>query len=750
MKRAVLHLYKGGLQELVIRRTKCEVSDQGDSLGDLTCRSCLENDLRCTFTAPVRKRGPQPGSRKRTHVSTSPHSSYTPHPHSHPLPQLSRSEDQEEASPPVRRQKLSSSSNAVAASVSQARSQRFGGVPSSLVDQLLPLYFTHVHNVWPLIYKPTFNPHTTSLPLLLSMLAIASCINPPHSTNDFPTDRLYRMAEQAVHEARSECRIDLIQSLILLSLRQTGCGDKQSAALLAGQASSMALIMGLNLAPATNLGMSTTATASTAIDVVEREIRSRVYWNTYVLDKTLAEETGRPFVLTYRRSTTPLPSTDELEELETWPPPSISTTSSAQYSGLISPRRGYVMSCFNWTCRLGMIVEDVLNLETQCPPSADPWDIGFLQKTSTQWNTSRNADAVAEQLENWRRSLPSVLSSDQSPAVSPLPHHAVTHAWYHSTRILLNSRFIRRARRSSQSSLTSSESTRSAHQICSEAAQASIDILSHLDRFQLLSVASSDLLHMLSLTALFEAFDTTNPDHNIAHKAKVNFAQCCIWLRDFSKSWPAASSHRVFFEGLIQGGLRISTNDPSRATSRPEAKKMGNSSNTPTLTDNDDPSSPSIPDGLRAVRRHLSISEVAAPTPSATASSMSTEDQASLVSPVTTMSNDPTINPASLFQLPQVYWNHLHSTSGTGTTGTSGTTWNSDFDLGDIDNLVQGGWDPSSNSTSHLVTDMQNDWLSSSGNLDPTATGTDEPNAASAGVQSALMSFIMHAARDAG
>jgi hypothetical protein len=57
------------------------------------------------------------------------------------------------------------------------------------------------------------------------------------------------MAESALHRCRMECRVDIIQSLILLSLRQTGCGDKHSAFTYAGRACCMALNLGLNLAP---------------------------------------------------------------------------------------------------------------------------------------------------------------------------------------------------------------------------------------------------------------------------------------------------------------------------------------------------------------------------------------------------------------------------------------------------------------------------------------------------------------------
>lgn len=79
------------------------------------------------------------------------------------------------------------------------------------------------------------------------------------------SNKLFHMAERALHHCRMENRIDIIQSLILLSLRQTGCGDKNLAFTYAGRACCMALSMGLNLAPAQ------------PESPVEAETRSRVY-----------------------------------------------------------------------------------------------------------------------------------------------------------------------------------------------------------------------------------------------------------------------------------------------------------------------------------------------------------------------------------------------------------------------------------------------------------------------------------------
>ncbi|WWC67790.1 uncharacterized protein I206_101703 [Kwoniella pini CBS 10737] len=643
------------------RRTRCEYDND-----NISCKSCVENGLECTFMAPVRKRGPQAGGRKGDRRSASPRSSdrWSTKP-------KSPENDSQRVSPPYPRRTLP-----------------FGGVPSKLVDQLLPLYFTH--NVWPLVYKATFNPHTAPSPLLLSMLAIAACVTPLKDGDSFPSERLFRMAEQSLHESRNECRIDLIQSLLLLSLRQTGCGDKQSASMYAGRACCMALNMGLNLAPG-GLGK--------LPDPTEQEIRSRVYWNTYVLDKTLAEETGRPFLLTYRRTTTALPSTSELEEFEAWPPPTISATISSSVG--VIPRRGHVLSCFAWTCRLAMVVEGVLEMDPTCPPMTTEWDNQFLEDLPGKQQYM--AERPATHLDGWYRALPLYLNVDGS--ASPLPHHAVLLAWYHTTRILYHSRFIRSKGIAQSPMVNTSLQPISARQACSDAAQATIAILTLLDRHNLLTVASADVLHILSLTALFEA--------------KVNFAQCCIWLREFSKSWPAASSHRLFFEGLIKGGLHLSSTESDQPSD-------------PLPGSGDTAASPSLPAGLHAIRRNLSIS--------------------GNVSPIRPDPSDipleSTLNPSNLFQLPQLYWNHFNTGSNfnnaLGTVTNTDSTWNSDFDIGLNTNDINDTFDTNWNNQVGGVVDMSaENWLESL----TTSSGQPDNSISGDAVQSALMSFMIQAGR---
>ena len=80
------------------------------------------------------------------------------------------------------------------------------------------------------------------------MLAISACVSSPSAASGYDARKLYQMAESALHRSRAENRIDVVQALILLSLTQTGCGDKGAAFIYASRAVGMILNMGLNLA----------------------------------------------------------------------------------------------------------------------------------------------------------------------------------------------------------------------------------------------------------------------------------------------------------------------------------------------------------------------------------------------------------------------------------------------------------------------------------------------------------------------
>jgi hypothetical protein len=127
----------------------------------------------------------------------------------------------------------------------------------------------------------------------------------------------------------------------------------------------------------------------------------------------------------------PIPSAQETDELETWPPPPTSSSSSSLPTSVrhIVPRRGYVMSCFQWSCRLGKVFENILDLDNQLKSSEEghTWD-----KEYDDWQQSRSMDAhvteLVDQLDRWRKNVPEWLLVDTRAHVSPLPHLVVLSA----------------------------------------------------------------------------------------------------------------------------------------------------------------------------------------------------------------------------------------------------------------------------------------------------------------------------------
>jgi hypothetical protein len=78
------------------------------------------------------------------------------------------------------------------------------------------------------------------------MLCVAACIVPISERDRYDSEVLFETAKQSVRDCWAQPQIETVQSILLLSLRQTGCGDKQSAFGFAAQACTLALSLGLN------------------------------------------------------------------------------------------------------------------------------------------------------------------------------------------------------------------------------------------------------------------------------------------------------------------------------------------------------------------------------------------------------------------------------------------------------------------------------------------------------------------------
>lgn len=227
--------------------------------------------------------------------------------------------------------------------------------------------------MWPLLYKPLYTSLDYTYPspgipeaLVVAIFAIASCVDRADdpgpdsghaSSNNYPEPQVFleealNLIQQAPGEDRSRRMLNALvpsistcQVLVILALQQHGVAEYSRAAMLCSLASAMAIELQLHRVYEPN-------------EPVEREIRSRLWWNLYILEKMISGEQGRPILLRVEESDCPWPSTSESDEFELMPIQAPSHQSNG--SGRSNPSvKMQTMSGLHTTITLSMIMERI-------------------------------------------------------------------------------------------------------------------------------------------------------------------------------------------------------------------------------------------------------------------------------------------------------------------------------------------------------------------------------------------------------
>jgi hypothetical protein len=201
-------------------------------------------------------------------------------------------------------------------------------VQPELSTRLFQNYFNFIHPLWPILYKPLYasldygNPTQMMPPALVAAIfAIAACIEhkPQNMTSNSIVQR-YPEPDTFFNEATELMQYDEVreiwnarngtiptitncQVLTILALQQHGVAEYSRAAILCGLACAMAIEMRLHR-------------PDTSGDPIQAEVRSRLWWNLYILEKMMSCEMGRPVLLRAEETDCPMPSTSEADEFE--------------------------------------------------------------------------------------------------------------------------------------------------------------------------------------------------------------------------------------------------------------------------------------------------------------------------------------------------------------------------------------------------------------------------------------------------
>lgn len=239
-------------------------------------------------------------------------------------------------------------------------------IPRDVSVRLFKAYFDTIHPTWPILYKPVYDMldhqqllDTIPQQLLYAIYSIAACVQPvdesvsPRASDTTlpPPSLLFQAALLALGNDHTgdgfhplkflKPSIESCQALTILALQQHGVAESESASVLCSLACGMAIELRLHREMKPN---------SAPIDV---QVRSRLWWNIFVLEKMISSELARPVLLRAEDTDTPYPSALESDEYQ------LLSLSGSSQSGPVSVKT-HTISGFHTTIQLARIAEKVM------------------------------------------------------------------------------------------------------------------------------------------------------------------------------------------------------------------------------------------------------------------------------------------------------------------------------------------------------------------------------------------------------
>ncbi|PWN87223.1 hypothetical protein FA10DRAFT_304618 [Acaromyces ingoldii] len=408
------------------RKTKCDGREGG-------CSSCAKLGLECVYVSSGKKRGPPKGSPARggpprknkaptlapssssasvsslfdqldakpwasvgggATTSTSPPSSSST---SYSL-QQQQQQQQQQPHPQSQPHLQSHSQSQPLLQPQQQQLQSQLSLPAGAIEALLLVYETFIHPHWPVVYLPALGSLRIleqRSPLLFDAILTISAANSSDPSmmrlSDGMVEAVRRRILDCLTDAATLNRIEVIQSMILISLVDLGSGRSSMAYQFGGMACRMALDMNLHVQTAppkdksrrrrgldersapgrgsssssSSLrdGGSSSSSSNHQTTSSSQEAR-RTMWACYVLDKVLAAVLQRPPAMRQQDIDVDKPSTMERDEVDLpWRAEGLARVRflHPQAYGAMEHLRSHALSSFSAWCDVMAILERILD-----------------------------------------------------------------------------------------------------------------------------------------------------------------------------------------------------------------------------------------------------------------------------------------------------------------------------------------------------------------------------------------------------
>lgn len=418
------------------------------------------------------------------------------------------------------------------------------GVDPELGMHLLSLHWNRQHHSFLITYRPAFmrdmatgGPYFSKLLLNAIYFGASKFSNRPEVRQD-PSDArtagwtFRRRVKELLGSALDRSEITTIQALLVMTSSLFALGDERSAAwLYAGTAFRMIIDLGMHVD-------ATMLPNMRRLSPEDLEIRRRVFWGAFVVDKIQSLYQGRPVSLQHCDTRVSLSFMDHYEELEPWQPFAYSDTQS--YSG--SP--GYSVSTFIQLCKLSLVLNEILNkVYSERSSNRSPHDL------------IASLNTLDGQLREWYDALPDHLRFNaHATKVVPPPHVLSLLALYHVQVILLHRPFV------SEGHLHTADPSvaLSSFTTCTAAAFSITQILQAYDNT--FSIQRAPYLISYATYVAATIFVRVAAQREGASRAHASLQNCLdVFKKNQETNWAVRRAHNVILHLMDRMGVRLET-----------------------------------------------------------------------------------------------------------------------------------------------------------------------------------------------
>ncbi|KAF9965067.1 hypothetical protein BGZ70_005467 [Mortierella alpina] len=442
--------------------------------------------------------------------------------------------------------------------------------PKDLAEHLLDCCWSYVHPHMPVLHKPTFmrqyrNPDPEKRPahvLIISMFAVASRYSDHpeitghgHDPEEFG-DEYFSRAKRLVDYEYELPRQSTIQALLLMVVyRFTSAKSGGRVWVMLGMATRMAQDLGMHR-----------NSSRWHLPPLETEIRKRLWWACYVLDRWCSASMGRPLAIDDNDCDVDLPSAVEQD----WADADGNAASPHENNDKVKEESSFALRYFVETIKLSNILGQILQRV-------------YAAKTRTH-GPARVSSTVAEldtTLTKWLLALPPDLRYNHQAVAAGTAKVsqwvATIHSFYYVVLILLHRPYMVPT---SPTKAKISESMPSLN-ICISAANSITYLTGKMAEDGTLKHAWNFTTYELFTSSLIHLTNSASMDIRLQAQARDNFVKNMAYMKILGARWFNAAKFGMALEDLMCAHLNFDEYKPEGRSMEPVTiAKMGDDAGT--------------------------------------------------------------------------------------------------------------------------------------------------------------------------